>query len=55
MTRLYTGGACGVMVTVIENGHSDLSSNPRQGCPHFHCVLGKDINPIILPPSLDKL
>ena len=22
------GGACGVMVTILENGHGDTSSNP---------------------------
>ena len=25
---LYSGGACGVMVIVIGNGHGDMSSNP---------------------------
>ena len=26
------GGARGVMVIVVGNGHSDASSNPRRGC-----------------------
>ena len=28
-------GACGVMVIVIGNGHSDPSSNPEWACLHF--------------------
>ena len=27
------------MVAVIENGRSDTSSNPEQGCMYFHIVL----------------
>ena len=30
------GGACGVMVIFIENGHGKLSSNPAWGCLHFN-------------------
>ena len=30
---------CTVMVTIIGNGHSDLSSNPDQGCLHFYIML----------------
>ena len=29
------GGACGVMVIIIGNGHSDTSSNPGWGWLHF--------------------
>ena len=31
---LYFGGACGIMVIVVGNGHSDTSSNP--GCDWLH-------------------
>ena len=31
MTRLQLGGARGVMVIVVGNGHGDTSSNPRRG------------------------
>ena len=37
-TNIYVfkfGGAHGVMVIVIGNGHGEPSSNPRQGCLHF--------------------
>ena len=26
------GGACGIIVIVVENGHGDQSSNHGQGC-----------------------
>ena len=29
------GGACGVMVIVVGNGHGDMSSNPGRDCLHF--------------------
>ena len=29
------GGASGVMVIVVGNGHGDSSSNPWLGCVHF--------------------
>ena len=29
------GGARGVMVIVVENGHGDTSSNPGRGWLHF--------------------
>ena len=29
------GGACGVMVIVVGNGHGDTSSNPRWDWLHF--------------------
>ena len=32
---IYIGGACGVMVIVIGNGHSDASSNPGRDRLHF--------------------
>ena len=48
------GGARGVQVTIIENGHGDSSSNPRQGISHSANTLGKGINPVILPTALSK-
>ena len=33
--RGVTGGACGVMDIVVEDGHDDSSSNPGRGCFHF--------------------
>ena len=35
MVDMTTGGACGVMVSVVGNGHSDTSSNPGQDWLHF--------------------
>ena len=29
------GGACGVMVIVVGNGHGDMSSNPGRDWMHF--------------------
>ena len=29
------GGACGVMVIVVGNGHADTSSNPGRDYLHF--------------------
>ena len=40
------GGARGVMVIVVGNGHGNSSSNPD--------TLGKGMNPIILPPAMGK-
>ena len=37
--HMVSGGVHGVMVTVIGNGHGDLSSNPRWGSLHFHIAL----------------
>ena len=31
----YIGGARGVMVFVVGNGHGDTSSNPGRDCLHF--------------------
>ena len=31
----YMGGACGVMVIVVGNGHGDTSSNPGRDWFHF--------------------
>ena len=31
----FYGGARGVMVIVVGNGHGDMSSNPEQDCLHF--------------------
>ena len=48
-------GASGVMVIVVGNGHGDTSSNPGRDCiSHSTNTLGKGMNPIILPPAVDK-
>ena len=31
----HSGGACGVMVIVVGNGHGDTSSNPGRDWLHF--------------------
>ena len=31
----YVGGACGVMVIIVGNGHGDTSSNPGRDWLHF--------------------
>ena len=43
------GGARGVVVIAVGNGHGDTSSNPG-----FEIILGKGMNPIILPPAMGK-
>ena len=50
------GGARGVIVIVIGNGHGDSSSNPGREWLHFTSTitLGKGMNPIILPPAMGK-
>ena len=51
----HGGGAHGVMVIVVENGHGDTSSNPGRDCiSHCTNTLGKGMNPIILPPVMGK-
>ena len=45
------GGACGVMVIVVGNGHSDPSSNPGRG---FNITLDKSMDPTTLPPTVGK-
>ena len=51
------GGASGIMVIVVGNGHGDTSSNPWRVWLFQHCTntLGKGMNPIILPPAMDKI
>ena len=51
-----SGGARGVMVIVVGNGHGDMSSNPGQiDCiSHSANTLGKGMNPINLPPTMGK-
>ena len=44
----YRGGARGVMVIVVGNGHNNTSSNPNTN------ALRKGMNPIILPPAMGK-
>ena len=34
-----SGGAHGVMVIIVGNGHGDISSNPGQDWLHFHIAL----------------
>ena len=47
------GGVCGVMVIVVGNGHGDTILNPN--CiSHSTNILGKGMNPIILPPAIGK-
>ena len=50
------GGACGVMIIVVGNGHSDTSSNSGQDdcISHSTNTLGKGMNLIILPPAMGK-
>ena len=50
------GSACGVMVIVIGNGHSDTGSNlDETNCiSHSTNTLGKGMNPIILPPAMGR-
>ena len=50
-------GACGVMVSIVGNGHGETSSNPGTRLIAFHIALislGKGMNPIILPPTISK-
>ena len=50
------GGACGVMVIVIGNGHGDTRSNlDETDCiSHSTNTLGKGMNPIVLLPAMGK-
>ena len=51
---IYGGGAHGVMV-IAGCGHGDSSSSPGPDCiSHSTNTLGKGMNPIILPPAMDK-
>ena len=50
------GGARGVMVIIVGNGHGDASSNPGRDCiSHRTNTLQKGMNPIILPPAMGKI
>ena len=51
-----SGGVGSVMVTVVENGHSDKSSNLNEAVYNSHCAktLGKGMNPTILLPAIDS-
>ena len=47
------GGARGVMVIVVGNGHGDMSS--KTDCISYSTnTFGKGMNPIILPPAMGK-
>ena len=49
------GGARGVMVIIVGNGHGDTSSNPGRDCiSHSTNTLEKGMNPNILPPAMGK-
>ena len=53
--KLSCGGARGVVVIVVGNGHGDTSSNPETDCiSHSTNTLGEGMNPIILPPAIGK-
>ena len=52
--KLISGGARGVMVSVVGNGHCDTSSNPGRDWLHSTNTFGKGMNPIILPPAMGK-
>ena len=47
------GGARGVKVIVVGNGHGDTSSNP-DCISNSTNTPGKGMNPIILPPAMRK-
>ena len=51
---MHFGGAHGVMVIVVGNGHGDTSSNPGRDWLHCTNTPGKGMNPIILPPAMGK-
>ena len=52
----YLGSVRGVMVTIVRNGHGDMSSNlDETDCiSHSTNTLGKGMNPIILLPARSK-
>ena len=50
----HYGVACGVMVIIVGNGHGDTSSNSGRDWSHSTNTLGKGMNPIILPPAMNK-
>ena len=50
----FDGGARGVVVIAVGNEHGDTSSNPGRDFSHSTNTLGKGMNPIILPPAMDK-
>ena len=35
LKQTYTQDARSVIVIIVENGHSNVSSNPERGCFHF--------------------
>ena len=47
---------CDVIVTVVGNGHGDMSSSPGGICwhPPRANTLGKGMNPSFLPPAMGK-
>ena len=54
-TSNHNRDICGIMVTIIENGHGDSSPNPGWNCSYNADTLGKGINPTILPLAIGKI
>ena len=50
-----SGGACGVMVIVVGNGHEIKSWTRLIAFSHSTNTLGKGMNPIIIPPAMGKI
>ncbi len=55
-TICIEGGTFDVMVTVIGNGHGNLSSTPNMAVCFSYTAntVGRDMNPTIFPPSMGK-
>ena len=53
-SNTWNGGARGVMVIVVGNGHGDSSSYPDDCISHSTNTFDKGMNPIILPPAMGK-
>ena len=51
------GGTPGIIVIIIGNRNSNLSSNPEKYVCISHSVitLGKGMHPIIIPPAMSTL
>ena len=53
---MFIGRGHGVMFTIIETGHSDLSSNPRWDCLSYSTnTLRNGMDPNIPPAAMSKL
>ena len=51
---LLLGGACGLMVIVVRNGHVVQILDETDCISHSINTLWKGMNPIILPPAMGK-